>query len=234
MSRRWQGSHSPPPLRPSGNATLRKGGREPTRVHPIVPETPGGGVLLCSILAACGLVDVKGATDDDRRALASIRENSLADGVQLALTTPGSQEVIRMLLSLKSEVVVGYACRRFEEAGPIGGSGDSARAAVSVVHAFRSLKATVLLLLECSVNLHNTVDWNAKILPSLRQADGLVEYFPNKSHRIGDCVEHKERVAAVRGVTGSEARLESWRKALEWREENPCESYDQHLGRLGT
>ena len=70
----------------------------------------GGG----SILASEGLLKVRGAVDQDWRALECIRANGLDNGARLLRVTTGSQECLSMLREVRPDVVVGDACRRFE------------------------------------------------------------------------------------------------------------------------
>ena len=64
----------------------------------------GGG----SILASEGLLTVRGAVDQDWRALECIRANGLDNGARLLRVTTGSQECLSMLREVRPDVAVSY------------------------------------------------------------------------------------------------------------------------------
>ena len=76
----------------------------------VMLDCGGGG----SILALEGSLTVRGAVDQDRRALECIRANGLDNGARLLGLTTGSQGCQSILGEARSDVVVGDACRRFE------------------------------------------------------------------------------------------------------------------------
>lgn len=157
---------------------------------------------------------MKRTTYHDCRALASIQARGLADGVEFSRTTPRRDDDRRMLLFLSSEVVIKNACRRCEEADLIGGNDDSARAAVTIVHAVPRYNTNVLVL-ECSANLYN-----ASSTVTLTQCFPLSSRLPcricrNKYHRRAIPPSLKRMyVAAVQGARGSKARVGSCIRAF--------------------
>ena len=84
----------------------------------IAPELPVVVMLDCGgeggILASEGLLTVRGAVDQDWRALECIRANGLDNGAKVLSVTTGSQECLTMLREVRRDVVVSDTCRWFE------------------------------------------------------------------------------------------------------------------------
>ena len=74
----------------------------------VVPCYGGGGGLL----AANGLVAVKGAADHDWRALECVWRNGRDEGVRLVRTEPGGEDCTRPLSDMSPSIVMGNASRK--------------------------------------------------------------------------------------------------------------------------
>ena len=107
-----------------------------------------------SILASEGLLTVRGAVDQDCRALECIRANGLDNGTRLLRVTTGSQECLSMLRKVRPDVVVGDACGGFEGVREkVGVSGASSLAQAAIAS-----DARVFILEACPGNLLRTTE----------------------------------------------------------------------------
>ena len=198
-------------------------------------ERPVAVVLCCGggggLMAAKGLVAVKGATDHDWRALECVRANGLDEGVRLVRAEPGGEDCKRLLSDLSPSVVMGDASRKPAQQGP----GGAATLAKSMVKAFIDSTARVLLL-ECHPNLLRSTEWAQVMLPALREAACTVETVEVAANSVG--VPSGKRKAFAVGVRsgkpgGEGEKLGEWKRDLEGRDSG-CISLGGFLGRSGT
>ena len=150
----------------------------------IAPELPVVVMLDCgregSILASEGFLTVRGAVDQDRRALECIRANGLSNGARLLGVATGSQECLSIFREVRPDVVVGDACRRLEglrEKEGVSGAKSLARAAIAT--------ETRVLILECSSNLLRKTEWNDEILPALDRESHIVDKAKILASQVG-------------------------------------------------
>ena len=140
-------------------------------------STVGGGG---SILASEGLLAVRGAVDQDWRAIECIRVNGLNNGARLLRVTTGSQECPSILREVRPDVVVGDACRRFEKV----------RWKEAVYGENRLAQDTIDLdargfILECLGNFLRTTEWNDEILPALKRESYIVDKAEILASQVG-------------------------------------------------
>ena len=150
----------------------------------IAPELPVVVMLDCgaggSILASEGLLAVRGAVDQDWRAIECIRVNGLNNGARLLRVTTGSQECPSILREVRPDVVVGDACRRFEKV----------RWKEAVYGENRLAQDTIDLdargfILECLGNFLRTTEWNDEILPALKRESYIVDKAEILASQVG-------------------------------------------------
>ena len=199
----------------------------------IAPELPVVVMLDCggggSILASEGLMTVRGAVDQDWRALECIRANGLDNGTKFFRVTTGSQERLRMLREVRPDMVIGDACRRFErvrEKEGVSGASNLSQAAIA--------SDARVFILECLGNLLRTTEWNDEILPALEQ----VSYIVDKAKILASQVRIPWRrkrtfVLGIKEGFATKGKLAVWKRRLE-KVKQPIQELGEFLGRRGA
>ena len=189
-------------------------------------STVGGGG---SILASEGLLTVRGAVDQDWRALECIRANGLDKGANLLRVTTGSPECPTMLREVKPDVVVIDACRRFEgirERQGISGASCLAQAAIA--------SDARVFILDCLGNILQTTVWNDEILTALERES----YIVDKAEILASQVEIPWRrkrtfVAGIKGGLAANRKLAVWKRRL-GKVNQSVQELEEFLGRRGA
>ena len=191
----------------------------------VMLDCGGGG----SILASEGLLTVRGAVDQDWRALECIRANGLDNGARLLRVTTGSQECLSMLREVRPDVVVGDACRRFEgirEKEGVSGANSLAQAAIA--------SDARVFILECLSNLLRTTEWNDEILPALERESYIVDKAEILASQVGIPWRRKRTfVIGIKGGLATKGKLAVWKRRLE-KLKQPVQELGEFLGRRGA
>ena len=184
-------------------------------------STVGGG----SILASEGLLTVRGAVDQDWRALECIRANGLDNGGKLIRVTTGSQECLNMLREVRPDVVVGDARRRsggIREKEGISGASSLAQAAIA--------SDARVFTLESSGNLLRTTEWNDEILPALERESYIVDKAEILAIQVGIPWRRKRTfVVGIKGGLSTKGKFVIWKRRLE-KVKQPVKELGEFLG----
>ena len=199
----------------------------------IAPELPVVVMLDCggggSILASEGLLRVRGAVDQDWRALECITANGLDKGANLLGVTTGSPECLTMLREVKPDGVVGDARRRFEgirEKEGLSGASCLAQAAIA--------SDARVFILECLGNLLQTTVWNDDIRPALERESYIVDKAEILASQVGIPWRRKRTfVVGIKGGLAAKGKLAVWKRKLEMVKQ-PVQELEEFLGRRGA
>lgn len=160
-----------------------------------------------------------------------MRANAWGGSVELVRTSVASEECRRAVNRAKPEIVIGNACRKFDDQHT---NRDTTRNAQDILDTFLATRAQILVM-ECPTRFNKAETW-AKLKQQLEGARCAVQIVTLSAEKVGVPTGRQRRfIAAVRtrGDSTVEDKLVRWKRRVEGRLQVAC-SLGEFLGREGV